>query len=109
MINVKEWAFDNLPEDDVPLTEKERSIADELIKSISLIDTEPTRMVPLKDTSIEMLQHGLLLVREVLSHRLAWLEDHEEDKQYHRDVLDSLRNVRMLYSHLEDSKDQLPI
>lgn len=104
MIEVSE-----LPNDDVPLTEAERKIADELILSLNVIDEEPTRMVKLTDTSIEVLQHGLFLVREVLQHRQNWLLDNETEPEYGRGVLDSLRNVRMLYAHLESAKEQLPI
>lgn len=112
-IDVKERAEDNLPDypthDDVPLTEDERNRAIDLLLSLNVVEREPTRMVKLTDTDIEVLQHGLFLLRHVLQARHEWLLDNEADSEYGREILDSLRNVRLLYGWLENAKDQLPI
>ena len=116
MQSVNDWAKDQLPDytDDVPLTEEERSNAERLLRSLQLIDESPTRMVNLTDTDIEILQHGVLLLKSVMDHRIDWLERNMERDDSIRDEdirerLDSIRNLRQLYAHLENAKDQLPI
>ena len=118
-VNLNDWAKNQLPEDsdigstdDVPLTEDERNLADRLIKDSYSVTDEPTRMVKLTDTSIEMLQHGLILVKTVLDVRKDYLVNKgggEYTSQRLTEVEDSMRNTRQLYAWLENSKDQLPI
>lgn len=116
MLDVRGWAEDNLPNDDeVPLTEQERKDAKRLLRSLQVLDEEPTRVVRLNDTSIEVLQHGLMLVRSVLDHRLRYCENPHSNVAnyiYPEDIQgreDSLRNVRQLYAWLENAKGQEPI
>lgn len=117
MLNVNKWAEDQLDgnSDDTPLTEAERSIADNLLKTLHRIDESPTRMVGLNDTDIEVLQHGLLLLKTVQSNRIDYLQRRIESGDENvrdediRDRLDTIRNLRQMYAHLEDAKDQLPI
>lgn len=118
MLNVGKWAEDQLPEsdnsDDVPLTEVERSFADQLLKTLQLIDESPTRMVKLTDTDIELLQHGVLLLKSVQDHRIDWMQRNIERDDTIRDEdirerIDTIRALRQMYAHLEDAKDQMPI
>jgi hypothetical protein len=116
MLNVNKWAEDQLNDDsdDTPLTEAERSSADNLLKTLQLMDESPTRMVNLTDTDIEVLQHGILLLKSVQDHRIDWMRRNIERDDSIRDEdirerLDTIRNLRQMYAHLEDAKDQLPI
>ena len=119
MLNVSEWASENLPEDandDVALTEKERNDAERLLNLLQVLDEEPIRMVGLTDTSIEVLQHGLMLIKSVMDHRIDFLQRAQQGNEYagekDNDITErqsNIRVVRQLYAHLEHAKDQLPI
>jgi hypothetical protein len=106
------WSDDGIAKDssvdDVPLTEEERLNAERLLRSTMLVDSEPTRVVRLTDTDIEVLQHGLLLLKSVQDHRIMYLDENDERESILERNL-TLRNIRQLYAWLENAKDQEPI
>jgi hypothetical protein len=109
VVNLKEWAEDNLPEDypthdDVPLTEQERNKAIDLLLSLNAIDEESTKVVLLKNTDIEQLQIGQWLLYWVLKQRHTTLTRKNADAQITREVLDQMGNARRMYDYLEQRK-----
>ena len=97
--------------DDIPLSEAERNLAERLLSETQLLDTEPTRVVRLSDTDIEMLQHGLILLKSVQDHRLMYLENGDDDESIEDRLERNLtaRNTLRLYEWLEAAKGQEPI
>lgn len=111
MVNVKEWAEDQLPDDypahdDVPLTEDERNRAIDLLLSLNVAEAEDTNVVLLRNTDIEVLQTGLFVLHHVLRDRHDRYIRKEMDEDVGREVLDSMRNVRHLYNFLETKKEK---
>lgn len=110
MLNIKEWAEDNLypDHDDVALTEDERNRAIDLLLSLNVIDNEPTLVITnIRRTDVETLQTGLFLLDSLLKWRHERMIKNNDEPEVTREILDQMSNVRHLYDHLESNKENI--
>lgn len=85
--------------DDTPLYESERKVSDRLLRSLDEKD-DPTVVLMLRLSDIEEIQHGLLLVGEVLRNR--W---HSKYYDYGTEFHTKISNLQSLMANIHKAQE----